>query len=133
MACEAKTKPTDADVDAFLAAVEPAARREDARALCALMAEASGEAPRMWGPSIIGFGVKRYAYESGHSGEISRIGFSPRKAALTLYLPGFPDRDEVLAGLGRHTNGKGCIYIKRLSDVDAGALETLVRKAWAAG
>ena len=132
MAYVAKTRETDADVGAFLGAVEPPARRDDARALCAVMAEASGVAPRMWGPSIIGFGVKRYAYESGHSGEISRIGFSPRKAALTLYLPDFPGRAEVLGRLGKHTTSKGCIYVKRLSDVDQGVLRELVSRAWAA-
>ena len=98
MAYELKTRQTPADVDAFLAAAEPASRRDDARAVCALMARVSGLPASMWGPSIVGFGSYRYRYDSGHQGEMCRMGFSPRKAALVLYLPGCPER-EALDGL----------------------------------
>jgi hypothetical protein len=133
MAYVAKTRQTDADVDAFLARAEPAARREDGRVLCELMGRVSGEQPKMWGPTIVGFGVRAFSYASGRSGQICRIGFSPRKPALVLYLPDSPDRAALLSGLGKHSHGVGCLYIKRLAEVDPGVLEQLVRSSWAAG
>lgn len=124
---EAKTKETAGDVEAFLAAVEPEQRRADAQAVCALMAKVSGEPPRMWGASIVGFGRYRYRYESGHEGEAPRVGFSPRKAALTLYvMDGFEGRDALVGKLGKVKTGKSCLYINRLADVDAGVLEQIV-------
>lgn len=121
---EPKTQATDTAVETFL---EAAPRSADAKALTALMAEISGEPPVMWGASIVGFGRYRYTYESGRSGEMCRIGFSPRKAALTLYLPSdTPERPDLLARLGRHTTGKACLYIKALADVDAGVLRELI-------
>ena len=133
MAYDLKTKLTDAAVESFLDTVEPAAKREDARAVCDLMAKVSGEPPKMWGPSIIGFGSYHYRYETGHEGDMCRIGFSPRKAALTLYVnKSFEGADEVLARLGKHTASKACLYIKKLADVDARVLEELVTKGWAA-
>jgi hypothetical protein len=132
MAYQAKTRPTDADVDAFIAAAQPPARRDDGRVLRDLMAGISGEPPVMWGPSIVGFGVRRYGYAGGGGGEICRMGFSPRRPSLVLYLPSSADRDDLLARLGKHAEGRGCLYIKRLSDVDMGVLETLVRSAWTA-
>lgn len=132
MAYEAKTRPTDADVDAFLDAAQPPARRDDGRALRDLMARISGEPAVMWGPSIVGFGVSRYSYADGRPGEICKMGFSPRRPSLVLYLPASPDRRDLLERLGKHVEGRGCLYIKRLSDVDAGVLEALVRSAWAA-
>jgi hypothetical protein len=84
----------------------------------------------MWGPSIVGFGVHRYKYESGREGEICKIGFSPRKAALTLYGMGIERNAAVLARLGKHSTGKGCLYIKKLADVDAGVLDELIAAAW---
>lgn len=131
MAYELKTRPTPADVDAFLAAAEPVARRDDGRALCDLMADVTGEAPRMWGPSIVGFGSYHYRYASGHEGEMCRMGFSPRKASLVLYLSSCPERPALLARLGKHTTSKACLYVKRLADVDEGVLEALVRASWA--
>ncbi len=86
MAKPNKTQATSASVEAFLDAVNPPGRRDDAAAVCAIMARVSGEPPRMWGPGIVGFGIRRYAYESGRAGEILKIGFSPRKPALVLYL-----------------------------------------------
>ena len=131
MAYELKTKETDAAVEAFLETVEPAAKRQDARELTELMARISGEPPKMWGPSIVGFGTYHYRYDSGHEGDMAQMGFSPRKAALTLYLPDSPEREGLLARLGKHSTGKSCIYVKKLADVDAGVLEELVRTSWA--
>jgi hypothetical protein len=126
-----KTVQTEADVAAFVARAEPPVRREEARALVARIAALTGETPRMWGPSIIGFGVHHYRYESGREGDTARIGFSPRKPALTFY--GLLDEQldgSVLASLGPHSTGKGCLYIKRLSDISLDALDGLVRRAW---
>lgn len=132
MPYEPKTNPTGADVKAFIDRAEPPARREDGKVLCALMEKVSGQAPKMWGPSIVGFDSLRYRYDSGHSGETCRLGFSPRKAALVLYLPGSPDRDALLERLGKHSTSVSCIYIKKLADVDMGVLEALVASAWKA-
>ncbi|MCH7860098.1 DUF1801 domain-containing protein [Sphingomonas sp. NPDC092331] len=125
---ELKTKATEVSVADFIAAVPDEARRADAEAVCAMMARLTGEPPKMWGPSIIGFGSYRYTYDSGRTGEMCRIGFSPRKAELVLYvLDGNADQSEVLNRLGRHKTGKGCLYVKRLADVDADVLEEIVR------
>jgi Domain of unknown function (DU1801) len=121
---ESKTQPSDAAVETFL---EGAPRSADAKTLTELMEEISGEPATMWGPSIVGFGRYRYTYESGRSGEMCRIGFSPRKAALTLYLASdTPERPDLLAKLGRHTTGKACVYIKALADVDMAVLRELI-------
>jgi hypothetical protein len=131
MAYEAKTKVTEVAVEDFLETVEPPVRRADGKALCALMREVTGEEPRMWGPSIVGFGRYRYRYESGHSGEAPRMGFSPRKPKLVLYLPVSDDSPAFLGKLGKYARGKSCLYINKLADVDVGVLETLIRHAWA--
>ena len=131
MPYEAKTKATDADPRAFIDRAEPAQRRTDGHLLCDLMKRVTGCEPVMWGPSIVGFDLAGYRYASGHSGEICRIGFSPRKTAMVLYLPGSPERAELLQRLGRHTTGAGCLYIKKLADVDLVVLEELIRAAWA--
>ncbi len=124
---ENKTRPTAVDPAAFLDAVEPEWKREDAWTLCRMMERLSGHAPRMWGPSIVGFGRYRYRYESGREGEAMLTGFSPRKTALTLYvMGGFKSRPELMDRLGRFKTGKSCLYIKRLSDVDRDALEALI-------
>src|SRR6516165_3047133 len=104
-----KTQPTAVSVDAFLAGVSPESRRADALALCEMMSRLSGEPPRMWGPSIVGFGVRHYRYESGREGEILRIGFSPRKPAIVLYGLGQAENNPAVAALGEVTTGKGCI------------------------
>ncbi|NIJ65296.1 hypothetical protein FHR20_002258 [Sphingomonas leidyi] len=125
---ELKTRATEIQVADFIAAVPDATRRADAGAVCTMMARLTGEPPKMWGPSIIGFGRYAYRYDSGRTGEMCRIGFSPRKAELVLYvLDGNADQGEVLGRLGRHRTGKGCLYIKRLADVDADVLEEIVR------
>jgi len=126
---ELKTRPTDSDVEAFLARVEPATKQADCRALVALMAEATGERPRMWGSSMVGFGDYHYRYASGREGDWFLAGFSPRKANLTVYLSGGIDSHrELLAGLGPHTTGVGCLYLKRLGDVDTDVLAEIVRR-----
>ncbi len=126
-----KTQATDASVDAFLGRIEPVARRRDAEALTSLMARVSGEPARMWGPSIIGFGVRRYRYDSGREGEICRVGFSPRKTAFVLYVTGQAENNPKVAALGKVTTGKGCIYVKRLADIDLSRLEALVAESFA--
>ena len=128
---ENKTKPTDVPVDAFLSTIEPADRRDDARSVCAVMARVSGEEPVMWGGAIVGFGSHHYRYARGREGDICRIGFSPRKKATVLYLTCDLDRlQALLERLGRHQRGVGCLYLKRLADVDAAVLEELVATAW---
>lgn len=127
---ETKTKPTRVSAAEFIAAVPDATRRADAEAVCAMMERLSGDAPTMWGPSIIGFGSYHYKYESGHEGDACRIGFSPRKAELVLYvLSGGAEEAELLARLGKHKTGKACLYVTKLADVDMGVLEALVRRA----
>jgi len=128
-----KTKATEASVEGFIDGVENLTRRADARAVCAMLQRITGEAPKMWGPSIVGFGAYRYRYESGHEGEMCRIGFSPRKAQLVLYiLPGFDGEAELLSRLGRHKTGKACLYIGKLAYVDSGVLEKLCTRSWEA-
>lgn len=128
MTAEIKTRPTGAAVEAFL---DSAPRAGDAHRIGAIMAEVSGEPATMWGPSIVGYGRYHYRYDSGHEGDMCRIGFSPRKAALTLYIDaGDPARAEALARLGKHTTGKSCLYIKKLADIDEGVLRELIAGAW---
>ena len=126
-----KTKPTDADVDAFLDAVESVRRREDARRVVTIMREVTGEEPVMWGSSMIGFGTVHYRYATGREGEMFAAGLSPRKAALTVYLTeGFDGREELLARLGPHTIGRACLYLKRLDAVDLDVLRELIQSAY---
>lgn len=125
-----KTKPTKVTVAAFLAGMPDQRKHADALALIELMQDATGEKPRMWGPSIIGFGSYHYRYDSGHEGDSPIVGFSPRKAALVVYiLTGFRGAETLLARLGKHTTGKSCLYVKRLSDVDMDVLRELVTKS----
>lgn len=124
-----KTQPTQKTVSRFLADVPNETQRADAKALVKLMQSATGEKPKMWGPSIVGFGTYHYKYATGTEGDMPLVGFSPRKAATVLYLGLGEDWPKpLLAKLGKHTTGKGCLYIKKLSDVDAKVLEQLVRK-----
>ena len=129
MAYEAKTKATEVDVAAFVAG---SAKPADGAALVALMGQVSGEPAKMWGPSIVGFGRRTYDLAGGKQGETLAMGFSPRKGALVLYLAHAAGWDERLARLGKHSTGKGCLYINKLADVDEGVLAELVRAAWAA-
>ncbi len=128
-----KTKPTKLSAAAFIDALTDPVRRSDAKALTKLMQNAAGEEPQMWGPSIIGFGSCHYKYESGREGDMPVIAFSPRKAATVLYgVTGFVDATALLAKLGKHSTGKGCLYIKKLADVDQRILQTLIVKSLAA-
>ncbi|MCO4768563.1 MAG: DUF1801 domain-containing protein [Deltaproteobacteria bacterium] len=124
---ELKTKENDASVQSFLDSIEDDAKRADCVAIAALMEEVSGAPPRMWGKTIVGFGHYHYRYASGREGEWMRIGFAPRKRDLTLYImDGYEERAELLTRLGKHKLGKSCLYIKRLTDVDATVLRELV-------
>ena len=124
---EIKTKPTGVAVDAFIDAVAHPQRREDARRVRAMMERLSGQPAAMWGPSIIGFGSYHYKYDSGREGTMCRLGFSPRKAELVLYvLTEAADQDPLLARLGKHKTGKCCLYIKSLDKVDRDVLEQLI-------
>lgn len=133
MASEPKTKPTDVPVADFIAAVPDARRREEAEALCALMTEVTGEPPVLWGPSIVGFGRYTYVNTTKKPADWPIIGFSPRKANLTLYImPGFDEYDALMARLGKHKCGASCLYLNRLSDVDQDVLKALATRsvAW---
>lgn len=129
---ELKTRPSGDDVERFLSTVpEPA--QSDCRDLVGIMAEATGAPPVMWGRSIVGFGEHHYRYASGREGDWFEVGFSPRARSLTLYLTtGVERHRDLLDALGRHTTGKGCVYVKRLDDVDREVLGRLVRDAVAA-
>ena len=124
---ENKTIATNVSVAEFIDAITDQGRRADAKALVKLMQKAAGEKPKMWGASIIGFGSHHYVYDSGREGDMPLIGFSPRKAATVLY--GLSSAEALLPKLGKHTRGKGCIYIKKLADVDQKVLETMAAKA----
>ena len=130
---ENKTKPTKQSAAAFIDAITDGTRRADAKALVRLMQGATGEKAMMWGPSIVGFGSCHYVYESGREGDMPLVGFSPRKAATVLYgLMGSGESEALLVKLGKHTTGKGCLYINKLADVDQKVLEKMVVKAVAA-
>src|ERR1700728_4079910 len=127
---ENKTKPTRQNVAAFIDALTDPTRRAEARGLIKLMQKATGERATMWGPSIIGFGSYHFKYESGREGDMPLAGFSPRKAATVLYgLTGSSEAQALLDKLGKHTTGKGCLYIKKLGDVDQKVIEALVVKS----
>ena len=128
---EPKTKITDVDPHAWLATVTPPRRQEEGFLLLQMMEEITGEPPRMWGPSMIGFGQRHYVYASGRSGEWFRVGFSPRKAALSLYvLNAYEGEELLLEQLGKHKAGVGCLYVNKLADVDLQILHRLIVKAW---
>lgn len=127
---ENKTQKTPVDPKAFLAAIDDSAKREDCLAILGMMEEAVGAPARMWGASIIGVGDHHYRYETGREGDWFIVGFSPRAKAITLYLShGAATHDDLLSKLGPHTLGKGCLYIKRLADVDTVVLRALIRAA----
>ncbi len=128
MATEAKTKSAPLDRDVWLAGVDPG-RRAEAERLLAVFGEVTGWEPRLWGPSMVGFGRYVYRYDSGHGGESLATGFSPRKAELSVYiLPGYADFGAILNRLGPHRLGKACLYIRRLDAVDEGVLHELIRE-----
>ena len=127
---ELKTKPNDASVEEFLAGVEDERKQQDCQTLLELMQRVTGEPPKMWGGSIIGFGSYHFKYASGREGDWFLTGFSPRKRNLTLYImAGFRRYDELMAQLGKHKTGKSCLYINKLDDVDLEVLEELVTQS----
>jgi len=127
-----KTKPTAMTVGSFLGKIKDSQLQKDCRILTEMLEGISKLKPVMWGSAIIGFGARHYVYESGREGDTMIVGFSPRKQAIALYLCGGlePLRDE-LAKLGKHTTGKGCLYIKSLNDVDTSVLRKLLGKSYA--
>src|SRR6185436_13785602 len=127
---EPKSKPTEVSAESHIAAITNEEQRSDAQTLVALMRRVTGQEPRMWGPSIVGFGSYHYKYASGHEGDSALAGFAVRGRELVVYTaPGFEGRDVLLAKLGKHKTGKACVYIRRLADVDLKVLETLVARS----
>ena len=125
---EIKTKPTTASVEDFINAVPDEQKRKDSYELIGLMEQVSGFKAKMWGPSIIGFGSYHYKYASGHEGDAPLLGFSPRKAAISLYVStGESGQDDLLKDLGKFTMGKACIYVKKLSDINQDSLVKLMK------
>lgn len=133
---EQKTVPTDADVQTFLEAAQPARRREDGLALAEIFREVTGSDPVLWGPSLVGYGSYRYISPANPRtrGTWPRVGFSPRRAQLSLYgLKDLPEGAALLPQLGTYTEGAGCVYVKRLDDIDLDVLRQLITIAWARG
>lgn len=127
---EQKTKATDVDVFEFIDNVDHPKKREDAYKLLQIFEETSGYPATMWGTSIIGFGSYHYVYESGHAGDAPLVGFSPRKAKISLYFAtGDTEREALLAKLGKHTSGKSCVYINKLEDIDIDILKDLINQS----
>lgn len=127
---ELKTKETKNSVIEFIEHVENPKKREDAYKLLDLFTETSGYPGKMWGPSIIGFGSYHYKYQSGHEGDAPLVGFSPRKAKISLYFAtGDLEREELLKYFGKHTTGKGCVYINKVADIDVAVLKALIKQS----
>jgi hypothetical protein len=126
---ENKTKPTKVSPAAFISKLPNEQQRKDARELVAMMRKASGKPPKMWGPSIIGFGSYHYVHDSGREGDICRVGFSPRKPSLVLYIMSALSQKTLMAKLGKHTTGNSCLYIKKLDDIDRSVLRQLIAKS----
>lgn len=127
---ELKTKETDANVEEFLSAIADETQREDSKKISAMMEKATSAKPKMYGANIVGFGDRTLKYASGREQKWMQIGFSPRKANLTLYLTQDENWDEdLLSKLGKHKFGKGCLYFKKLSDVDEKVLEKIIEKS----
>jgi hypothetical protein len=124
---EQKTKETDHSVIQFIESVDHPKKREDAFKLLDVFTETTGYEAKMWGPSIIGFGSYHYKYPSGHEGDAPLVGFSPRKAKISLYFAtGDTKREELLKNFGKHTSGKACVYINKLADIDVDVLKALI-------
>ncbi|WP_028611449.1 DUF1801 domain-containing protein [Paenibacillus harenae] len=127
---EQKTKETDRSVIEFIENVDHPKKREDAYKLLDLFTETTGYQAKLWGPSIIGFGSYHYKYNSGHEGDAPLVGFSPRKAKISLYFAtGDPERDALLRHFGKHTSGKGCVYINKVEDIDVEVLKVLINQS----
>lgn len=129
-AADLKTKPNSKSVEAFINAVPNEQRRKDAKTALALMKKWTGLKPKMWGPSIIGFGSYHYKYESGREGDMCMTGFSPRASSIVFYvMGGAPEGDPLFKKLGKHKTGKSCLYVNRLDDIDLGVLEKIIRQS----
>jgi hypothetical protein len=128
---ENKTKPEKTSVQEFINSVEGEQKRKDCLSLLEIFKSITKDKPVMWGTSIIGFGEYHYKYDSGREGDFLITGFSPRKAALTLYLMGAMEFPHLLEKLGKHTSGVGCIYIKKLADIDMMILNQLIAESYA--
>jgi hypothetical protein len=123
-----KTTETTASVTGFIDAVADETKRDDSRRLIEIMKELTGHEAKMWGPSIVGFGTYHYKYESGREGDAPLVGFSPRKAEISIYLnTEFPDKDKLLQQFGKHRAGAGCIYVKKLQDIDIAVLKKMIK------
>ena len=130
---ELKTKRTEASVEEYLDTIEDPRRRADCVAIAALLKKVMKCEPRMWGPSIVGFGSYHYRYATGHEGDACLVGFSSRKPEIVIYIAdAFESREQLLQELGKHRTGKVCLYIKRLSDIDVAVLEKLLKASVAA-
>ena len=127
---ENKTKKTEVSVTKFIGALKDEQQKKDSHALIDLMKSVSGHEPKMWGPTMIGFGDHHYKYESGREGDIFKIGFSPRKTSLVLYSMNSTHNNEMLKKLGKHKIGGGCLYIKKLEDVDMKVLKKMLEKTF---
>lgn len=127
-----RTHPTDISPEDFVAGLSPQRRVDDGRTLLELFGAVTGEPAVMWGPSMIGYGAFHYRYATGREGDTFRLGFSPRKAAVSLYgLQGHPRSEELLGRLGKHRTGASCVYVNKLADIDPDVLRELVSHAWA--
>ncbi len=127
---ELKTKRNEGDVATFIESIEDDTKREDSQALVEMLSNVTGEPGAMWGTGIVGFGSHHFVYESGREGDWFKIGFSPRKQSLTPYImPGFSEYADLLGQLGKHSTGKSCLYVKRLSDIDIDVLEELATRS----
>jgi len=129
MAKANKTQQTDTGADAYFAAIADPARRTDCEKLAVMMQKATGEPARMWGPAIVGFGSYHYKYESGREGDMCKLGFASRKDAMALYGLGIEANADLVAKLGKYKTGKGCLYIRKLDEVDAKVLKQLLAAA----
>ncbi|NOU81095.1 DUF1801 domain-containing protein [Paenibacillus sp. LMG 31459] len=127
---EQKTKETEQSVTRFIEQIESPGKREDAYKLLDIFSETTGYPAKMWGPSIIGFGTYHYKYATGHEGDAPLVGFSPRKAKISLYFAtGDAQREELLQRLGKHTVGKACVYVNKLDDIDFEVLKELIQQS----
>lgn len=127
-----KTTENEASVDEFLNSVKDETKRADCLRVNALMKEISGEEPKMWGTSIVGYGNYHYKYESGREGDFMKVGFSPRAQNVTLYImPGFGRYEDLMSKLGKYKTGKSCLYVKKLADVDEEVLKDLITESYA--
>lgn len=125
-----KTNQTDDSVEEFIDSIKDEAKRDDSRAITRLMAAATGEEPKMWGTSIVGFGKHHYQYANGKPAEICKVGFAPRSRSFAFYLPKYPEHASLIEKLGKHKYSGGCLHVTRLADVDADVLARMVAKAY---